>query len=619
MQFTGHRGFKLHVQLTHLKRLAYLCPYCDRSTNSEQMIRQHMRSKHRGLEVKIVQNPAAGGPELTNEFWEKEYGLVCRSLKLKKKRKPNLDDTSKNEKSKDYKGKDDKGKNDKGKDDKSKDDKSKNDKSKDDKGSNVRPVPGNEKCKICGFTAMTYTGLKSHMRSHLAKPNIQCHYCTYSCSVNAELVEHWKVNHSFLPFKARDKRTTSGKSGDSQSPSVKKIRSMDVYADDIEEEQVVSADEEDAKITVYNCAYCNNRSHSLEILMRHWDLMHKEESSKSSATGLSFKYREYQLPTKVYQKEYNIMMTSHKKEREKENADESSSSRSDGWVCQWCQELCETDNDMKTHHNMFHSHLASNFKKQQQQPQQQPQQQQLQQQEDEPREFGCSVCSYTATSLVVIKKHVVKHVDLFKCKYCDKAFNTPVGVSAHSSEIHPGLPTKIESISNFDSLVKKLIKTSKLSDKTAATSEPAQKNARGVVDRPRTLTGYAVAKKSTTKSAASYVKSVPRMFKAVARKSTNPLPRYLREGMKYRAQWRSLHANSEPNEETKSQQTLSSHYGIPSEPINLDKVNTYMKVGSHVMKVTCATLAQLLKIDPKLMLKDIRYDPEYTAIFSQDV
>lgn len=124
----------------------------------------------------------------------------------------------------------------------------------------------------------------------------------------------------------------------------------------------------------------------------------------------------------------------------------------------------------------------------------------------------------------------------------------------------------------------------------------------------------AVARKSTTRSIASYTRPGPRVFKAVARKSTNPLPRYPSSTfMSYRSISRSIETELEA-EETEIES--SSHYGIPSSPINLAELNTYMVVGGHSMRLTCSTLSTLININPKVVLKDIRKDSKYAAILS---
>lgn len=125
--------------------------------------------------------------------------------------------------------------------------------------------------------------------------------------------------------------------------------------------------------------------------------------------------------------------------------------------------------------------------------------------------------------------------------------------------------------------------------------------------------GRAVARKSTTKSTiSSYMRPGPRVFKAVARKSTNPLPRYpLGAFMSYRP-----HGITTELEAEKTESEPSSHYGIPSKPVNLAGLNTYMVVGGHKMRLTCHILSTLINIDAKVLLRDIKKDPKYAAILS---
>lgn len=123
----------------------------------------------------------------------------------------------------------------------------------------------------------------------------------------------------------------------------------------------------------------------------------------------------------------------------------------------------------------------------------------------------------------------------------------------------------------------------------------------------------AVAKKSTTKSTVSCARPGPRVFKAVARKSTNP--RYPPNFFKPLLEEHSTDMEYEEEEEIQNKQFVS-HYGIPSSPVNLTELNTYMVVGGHSMRVNCLTLATLINIKPKILVKDIRKDPKYTAILS---
>lgn len=169
----------------------------------------------------------------------------------------------------------------------------------------------------------------------------------------------------------------------------------------------------------------------------------------------------------------------------------------------------------------------------------------------------------------------------------------PIQISVHNAEKHPSLETKIKGVPNFDSAVQNLINQVTLND---------MKNVKikGEVSQNNTLSmgipkSRAVAKKSTTKSIMC-VKSNPRAFKSVARKSTNPLPRYL-PGVK------SQH-DVKTEVERKPRNKPFSYYRMPNTPVDLAKLNTHMVVGGHSMKVNCATLAQLININPKIVLED---------------
>ena len=155
MIFNKWRGFKRHVQLKHLKRLGFLCPYCDRSTNSEAVILQHVRSKHRDMPEKVLENPNPQTGDLSAEFWEREYGLVVPKRPKKRKRKDDGDDKA------EY------------------------------------TLP----CDKCDFVAMNNAGLKSHLRTHETKIKQKCGYCTFVSFNTSEMRQHFDVNHAPLEFK----------------------------------------------------------------------------------------------------------------------------------------------------------------------------------------------------------------------------------------------------------------------------------------------------------------------------------------------------------------------------------------------------------------------------------
>lgn len=321
------RGLKMHVQFAHLKRFSYLCFYCTWTNNSEMLMRQHVRLQHPDQPEKFIHNPRAlGKPRLTNEFWEKEYGPDYSN--------PNpLLQTKK------------------------------------------RKLEGNT-CKVCGFKAMNYTGLKAHMRmkTHTGpKHNFKCSYCTYSCSFKPELQEHWEINHSSLPFKFQELSSTAGSSSETEKSPKKQNIDMIYDVEEVEEDVPV---QKQASIVIYKCYYCNYRSASLESVKRHWSLGHKElkssEGSLNPKFNLPFRYSELHLPfskfspIKEQQRANSASSASKNVESPRDFAKQLAESTSPtvqrhGWVCQWCKEFCETDNDRMAHQNMFHSHLPQNF------------------------------------------------------------------------------------------------------------------------------------------------------------------------------------------------------------------------------------------------------------------
>lgn len=559
LTFARLRGFKLHVQVTHLKRLAYLCPYCDKSANSELTMRQHLRNKHRGLPEKVINNPNAGGPELTNEFWEKEYGLVRadRNIARKRKRKSGGDNLNK---------------------------------SRDVSDTTV----ARDLCSLCGFAALNLCGLKAHMRMHANKSTLKCGYCAFSGTVDNEIWQHWKINHPHYAFKVED-LSAAGPSSQNHIPKEPKIEE---YSDDIEEEQVPSTTREPDKV-VYGCFYCKLRSSSLETVTTHWEMVHREVKGPNDPitwkSETPFRYKQISVshtpPQKILQCGYcnkkggKATLRVHMRRKHSEVPPlfiEVPEPAAEGWICEWCNEFCETEAKKQHHQNMFHSHLDYKFRKLES--------------EVEQKGFNCSECPFSAATIAVMKKHVAKHVKLFKCKYCEATFTTPTLVASHSSQVHPGSELKIESITNYEALLESLMAKVLANNaqpliKTEAVTEDVQ-----VVSPSKR---NAVAKKSTAKQPLWGVPS-PSKMRCVARKSTNSLSRYP-QGIRF---------------DSPSPNTGFSYYGLPSAPVSLASLSTYMSVGGHQMKVNCTTLGQLMNINPRVMVKDLKQDVKHLSVFS---
>lgn len=218
--------------------------------------------------------------------------------------------------------------------------------------------------------------------------------------------------------------------------------------------------------------------------------------------------------------------------------------------------------------------------------------------------------SYAAVAS--IKRRLIKQRE---CLY----FSTPIRLPAYNATKYSSPAVKTESIPNLNSVVENLIVNQ--AKRSLDFGDVAMKSNQSHIPSVSMLKGdnasgghQAVARKSTTRSLVSYARPGPRVFKAVARKSTNPLPRYPSSSfMSYQSMPRSIKTKLEVGE---TESEPSSHYGIPSSPINLAELNTYMVVGGHSMRLTCLTLSTLININPKILLKDIRKDPRYAAILS---
>lgn len=192
-------------------------------------------------------------------------------------------------------------------------------------------------------------------------------------------------------------------------------------------------------------------------------------------------------------------------------------------------------------------------------------------------------------------------------------FSTSVQLPGHSVEKYSSLATSSKKIPNFESVVENLItKHVRQTELGDMKNEDDQSRILGTSTLKRNGRSD-VARKSTTKSIIPCARPGPRVFKAVARKSTNP--RYP-PGVFTPRLPAAYSTNVKIEEEEVEESKPFSYYGRPSSPVDLSDLNTYMVVGGHSMRVNCLTLATLIDIKPKVILKDIRKDPKYTASLS---
>ncbi|KAJ8678941.1 hypothetical protein QAD02_014728 [Eretmocerus hayati] len=509
MNIPTWRGFKRHVTLQHLQRSKYLCPYCDRSGNSEIAMLRHVRTKHPKQPETVKENPNTQTDDLTPEFWEREYGVVMPKSSKKRKRK-------------------------------------------DDSFEEAGPDP-EYLCEQCDFRAMTLKGLKSHMRTHEQKIKLKCSYCTFTSLSSSEMREHWEMNHPHLDPKVEEAVMTPEAMDASTARQSKK-----------------SKVEEVKKITAYYCYFCEVCSISLEDIRNHWRENHAEDPESSA-----FKYKEVFEPrfkcaycaeagTKPILINHIFEKHGHDKPILLVERDE------DGWMCKWCnEEFFTTKEEIDLHQQSLHEHLRHNFKVVR-------------------RVFNCKKCTFDTLSLETMQKHARVHLN-FKCRFCPELFKAFYLVKNHYKTAHPDREAEHRSINNdcyhqqgVDMLVKESAEYSDV-DLVPVKASPIK----SPPSSPR------IAKKSTTKQIAM-IRPFSGKVKAVARKSTNPLPRYPS----------GIFFDEEPIKESPA---YVSHYGRPPSPIDLSTLNITMAAGGLKMKVNCSKLAEIfdMNIEPTLKLEDI--------------
>ena len=544
----------MHVQIRHLKRLTFLCPFCDTSSNSEKLLRNHLRLKHPERQGSPLPNPTINPPELTDEFWEKEYGLTVPERQKKRKR------------------------------------------ARDDTGNDpYLKIPGvTHLCTKCDFRAVNLFGLGVHQRTHTNVKSFKCAYCTYNAATKTDLRQHAEYNHADLDWNLGNEDSLPGTS------NAKSTESKDIADyENLVEGSTSSVNPINLEM-IYNCFYCNTTRKSLDGVKEHWNIAHKNTTNdpldaSTRQTAMPFRYTELLArPTKkILRCGYcpkrgsaaTIRLHSRKTHEMKPVKFVEIPVKSEGWICLWCKEFCENEAKKKIHQNMFHSHLSPNF--------QAADKIQTEDLPDKEEGANCPAenCTFKTTSVAAMEKHVTKHVDSVRCKRCEMTFPNVSLAIMHNRQMHPHEVSKIEGFTaNVEKIMAKVIWGKGDLNRTA--SETVARSALGNWRK------CGVAKKSTTKSTVA-VKPSPTDFRAVARKSTNPLPRYP-PGIRFDIGTTEICQGY-------------SYYGKPRDPVNLNNISTYFTVGGgRQMKFNCTTLAQFINLEPSVIVEDYKKTKTYS-------
>lgn len=333
--------------------------------------------------------------------------------------------------------------------------------------------------------------------------------------------------------------------------------------------------EDEKKSTVYYCYYCNMGSIKLEKVRSHWKGNHKNDARTT------FKYKEHSenIVRCAYCAEAGTMamLANHIKQThgmsketllvEKEE---------DGWLCKYANEnRCKEEfifnkEEMDDHHRTFHPLLPLNF--------------QLTH-----RTFTCKECNMDIPTVELVQKHAKIHLNAYKCKHCSKNFKSFAIVKQHFALSHPEFEPETRTINSddlnkeIDEIVEKCSVYSDLHLSPVTVSAPIFKSP---------PTSPRIAKKSTTKQSVSprrLIKPCPLKIRAVARKSTNPLPRYP-EGTYF---------------EIDEQEDYVSYYKKPFQSVDLSKIHIEMAVGGFKKKINCSILGTFgINIDARPRIED---------------
>ncbi|XP_033218958.1 zinc finger protein Xfin-like [Belonocnema kinseyi] len=308
----------------------------------------------------------------------------------------------------------------------------------------------------------------------------------------------------------------------------------------------------------YECSYCNVRCKTHFAMKKHWTRTHKDPQPNE---GVNWKTGPFQYTTLVHADSGAAeIFTSSPNVAGNESEDLSGHHKDEKWTCEWCGELCWNRKDVSNHHRVFHSHLPLKFKPVD--PLQIPE------------DYRCPECRFEAKTYDIMYRHINKHIRLYKCKYCEQSFCETRQVRLHAEQVHPRVEPKIESVENYAEQLNDLLL--RITGGAGFELESSE---------------YESVAKESTASPMVPVRPFPKTLKSVARKSTNPLPRYP-PGLKF------------SNEDAKVEGI--SHYGVPRTPIDMGSISTYMVVGGHRMPVNCLTLAQHLDIDPRVIVVDLK-------------
>ena len=328
----------------------------------------------------------------------------------------------------------------------------------------------------------------------------------------------------------------------------------------------------------YECVKCDFMAFTVNTLKRHCELEHQGEElqyvvkcTKEDSSGLRDRNMESPSP-KVLVSVPVVKAT---------------------YMCLWCEETCESEEKIQVHHTLCHSHLQLKYSVEKSSI-------------PSPtlsfstKKYVCPVCPFSSGIRNVVFEHLYTHTKPYQCGYCISTFNTPSEIQYHIFEAHPKQEFRML---RFEDVERQLAKwRGQIVTRETKRSMGARKHEHETLGfQSKKL---CVARKSTTLS--------PRMrFHAVARKSTNPLPRQsLKKGVSVESEDTSPFSSrpeSPPIQEF-------SYYGCSPAPIDKNRITAFVKPRSNnrnsnpIMNMNVTTIERFMNMYPVVELKDLKYE-----------
>lgn len=415
--FVNVRGLKLHIRMNHMCTAKWLCGYCRQGGTTEVAIRQHCRSKHRGMPELVKYNEEGSSLKLDDEFWEINYGLSPKTSTTASSPSTSAHQTE----------------------------------SLLEEGDSRTELPElltaeeARRCSHCSYSCRSPSDLRKHEMRHWVQKPFKCGYCNFEAIREYEVKKHSEKVHpqqsvnikqkevpprpDIKPLRIKRHHTGSvvsssiaeGEMEDNDEQTQQLSSNAECESDSSpsvqSEESVSDASSVQKKTKIFRCFYCPRRATSLAVIHEHWQKTHKTKAVCANGVtrlGLPFSYKEMTV---------DDVLKGSKKLHMNRTA----------FVCVYCKRKGSRSTLLK-HHEEHHPNKEFSIV------------------EATAHHYECSNCSFVALALHVLRRH-------FETEHRDSEFRYIVKPSKQPSDEGDNVIVRTETVT-----VKRPSTSSKLCD-----------------------------------------------------------------------------------------------------------------------------------------------------------